>query len=76
MGDGVPNRKGRDRTVSKATLAKRHLSIVIFCSILYFNGGCTCEKKIAPSLKRHLFSHGDRVKMLAQSLSKGFRIVF
>ena len=28
--------------------------------------GATCEKKIALSLKRHLFPHGNRVKMLAQ----------
>ena len=28
--------------------------------------GCTCEKKSAPPLKRHLFPHGDRVKILAQ----------
>ena len=45
--------------------AKRNLSILIFCLILV-RWGCTCEKKIALSLKRHLFPHGDRVKTLAQ----------
>ena len=34
----------------------------------YFNGRCTCEKKLALSLKRHLFPHGDRVKMLARGV--------
>ena len=40
-----------------------------FCSILFSmgGGGCTWEKKIALSLKRHRFPHGDRVKMPAQA---------
>ena len=36
------------------------------------DGGCTCEKKIGPSSKQHLFPHGDRVKILAQGFSDLF----
>ena len=40
----------------------RHATLVLDFFIFIYNGGCTCKKKDALSLKRHLFPHGDRVK--------------
>ena len=59
-------RGNSNRTVSNATLARCHLSVRILLFNYILDGGCTCEKNIVLSLKRHLFPHGDRVKMLAQ----------
>ena len=50
----------------KRHLSRRHLSVSNFLFNFVFDGGCTCEKRNPLSLKRHLFPHGARVKMLAQ----------
>ena len=46
----------------KRHLSRRHISVLMnFLFDFISDGGCTREKE-----KRHLFPHGDRVKMLAQ----------
>ena len=44
----------------KRHLCKRHLSVLNLKFDFIFDGGCTREEQIAPSLKRHLFPHAGR----------------
>ena len=54
--------------LSNATLSRRHLSVRIFCLILFSMLGVHLRKEnCAFTLKQHLiFLHGETVKMLAQ----------